>query len=438
MPVSLLFSTGCFVWCSSASSHQLRAVFSMGGIKGDVIFSQRQNRSSTSIMVDITGVNETLTWDIRQLPMIYDGNADMSCNSSAVGAIFDPTMAMKSENYSNSCRLSNASRFHDCAVGDLTGMLGALDANSTQQNFTFQNLTIPISGPNSIMGRTLVLYKGGIPKACALITPAHPMITAVAVFSMPVAGFVYLRQVKDHADTTIFVNLFYSNDAQSQSQFSWQINQASSSCGTSGDLFSPENNNGHSCSRLEHDKCRIGDLTSKHGNITVSMATNSQSATKAAFIDTNLPLTGANSVVGKTIALFSRNDSQTPFACATIKQVKPRVFKTAFKSNVHDGVDGYFKFTQLSPFDPTTTEIQLTGLNKKAEGYHVHNYPMPWQMTYTGSESCAGGFLGGHWNPFGVDVNASPSAGTGMMPHSIDPPSLLSSSYQAPLLFIGH
>ena len=347
--------------------------------------------------------------------MIYDGNAAMSCSASAVGALFDPKMAMKSADYNSSCVPSNASRYHACAVGDLTGMLGSLDTNNAQGNFTDQNLMIPISGPNSIMGRTLVLYSGNTPRACALITPNMSMLTAVAVFTMPVAGFVYLRQVGKNSDTTVFVNLFYSNDAESKSQVTWQIDQGLASCGMPGEVFNPVNNNGQNCSQIKHENCPIGALTSKHGNITVSMATKGQSKTKAAFTDTNLPLSGGNSVIGKKIVLFLSDDSQKPLACAKIRKIKPRVLKSAFKSNVHDGVAGYFKFTQLSPFDPTTTEINLTGLKKESQGYHVHNYPMPWKMKYTGRESCAGGYLGGHWNPFGVDVKSSPSPGSGML-----------------------
>lgn len=385
----------------------------MSGIQGDVIFSQPQLGNLTDIMVNLKGVNETLAWSIQELPMIYDGNAAMSCSASAVGELFDPMMAMKSPDYNSSCSPLSDSRFQDCAVGDLKGMLGNID--SITANFTHQGLTIPIRGPKSIMGRTLVLYNGATPKACALIAPVQPMLTAVAVFHAPVAGSVYLRQVNESSDTTVFVNLFYVNSAQSSTQFAWQINQGLASCEIPGEIFNPSNADGRNCTKNKQEECPIGDLTSKHGNITISMATQGQSKSKAAFTDSNLPLSGVNSVVGETIVLFSNGDFQKPFACAKIMKVKPRVLNAAFKPSVHDGIGGNFKFIQPSPFDPTTTEINLTGLRKEAQGYHVHNYPMPWQMTYTGSESCAGGYLGGHWNPFGVDVKSSPSPGSGML-----------------------
>ena len=405
--------TGCIIQSSSATSHQLKAVFSMSGIKGDVIFSRPQHDGPTSIIANLTGINETLTWRIQQLPMIYDGNAAMSCSTTMIGAVFDPKMAMKSGDYNSTCSLSSATRFEACAVGDLTGLLGNLDPNTAQQNFTNQNLMIPIKGPLSIMGRTLVLYSGETPKACALITPTQAMLTAVAIFKAPVAGFVYFRQVDENSDTNVFANLFYVNDAHSQKQFTWQI-LASSSCRNASEIFNPDHNDGNNCNQTRHENCSIGDLTSKHGNITVSMATKRQSKTKAAFTDTNLPLSGAYSVIGKAIVLFSNSTSQKPFACAKIMKVKPKVVKASFDPNVHDGVGGYLKITQPSPFDPSTTEINLNGLRKESQGYHVHNYPSPWQMQYTGSESCAGGYLGGHWNPFGVHPKSSPAPGSGM------------------------
>lgn len=390
----------------------------MSGIKGDVKFSKLYEGGPTYVKVNLDGINETLKWAIQRLPMFYKGNAAMSCHADAVGGLYDPTMALESSNYSTSCSPSSKSRFDKCAVGDLTGMLGNLNASNSHGNFTHQKLMIPVSGSNSIMGRTLVLFSGNMTKACALITLQKTMITARAAFKYPVAGFVYLRQVESSSetDTSLFVNLFYVNSAQVQSDFMWKINEGEVSCRIPGELFNPESTNGQNCSRKRQESCPIGDLTSKHGYVTVSMATKGMSKTKAAFTDTNLPLSGVNSVIGKTIILFSKIDPEKPFACAKILKKKPMVVKATFTANVHDGIDGYFKFTQHSPFDPTTTEISLIGLKRKAQGYHVHNYPMPWQMKFTGSGSCAGGYLGGHWNPYGVDVKSSPPAGTGMEP----------------------
>lgn len=391
----------------------------MGGIKGDVVFSQPQANGPTTIMVNLTGVNETLTWNIHQLPMIYDGNAATSCD---VGALFDPKMAKESPDYNANCLFSRPEKFDSCAVGDLAKMLGNLTGNSAQRNYTNPQLMIPITGPYSIMGRTLVLYSGTTAKACALITPAQSMETAVAVFKFPVAGFVYLRQVDENSDTSVFVDLFFVNNAESTHEFSWQINQGVVSddssdpslyCKNVGEMFNPKGIKDENCNQTMHDNCAIGDLTSKHGNVSVSVATAMQSSTKAAFTDTNLPLNGANSVTGESIVLFSDSDAKNPVACAKIVHLQPKTQEASFKADVNEGVSGKFKFTQLSPFDPTTTEINLSGLQNKAEGYHVHAYPSPSYKHLTPSEACAGLIAGDHWNPFNIDINTSPAAGTG-------------------------
>ena len=413
----LLFIPG-FV-ASSSDKNTLRAIFSMGGIKGDVVFSQPQDNGPTTIMVNLMGVNETLTWNIHQLPMIYDGNATMSCD---VGALFDPKMAKESPNYNANCLLSNPARFQSCAIGDLEKMLGDLAGINAQQNYTNQQLMIPITGPYSIMGRTLVLYSGSTAKACALITPTQSMKTAVAVFRFPVAGFVYLRQVDENSDTSVFVDLFFVNNADSKYQYRWEINQGVVSddasdpslyCKDVGVMFNPKGIKDENCNQTIHDNCAIGDLTSKHGNVSVSVATAMQSSTKAAFTDTNLPLNGRNTVIGESIVLFSDSDTKNPVACAKIVHLEPKTQKASFKADDNEGVNGYFKFTQSSPFDPTTTEINLSGLQNKAEGYHVHAYPSPSYKHLTPSEACAGLIAGDHWNPFNIDVNTSPAAGTG-------------------------
>lgn len=409
---------------SSAANDDLQAVFSMGGIKGTVTFSQPQGDGSTSIMVQLSGVNETLTWGIHELPMIYDGNAALSCAASAVGDLFDPTMAKKSPSYSSGCNNGNNARFTACAIGDLGRMLGDILPNTAETNRSDPQLKIPTSGPQSIMGRTLVLYSGATPKACALIAPVSAMKTAVAVFKAPVAGFVYLRQVDESSDTSVFVDLFYVNNAQSPREFTWQINQGvvdtdasdpSTFCKELGELFNPKNSKSANCSQTMHSYCPIGDLTSKHGNITVSLASPKQSTSKMASTDTNLPLSGANSVIGESIVLFSSSSSEVPVACAKIVSLNPKTVKASFSADKNEGVSGYFKFTQASPFDPTTTEINLSGLNNKAEGYHVHVYPSPEYKHLSGSASCQGIIAGDHWNPFNINIKTSPPAGNGMV-----------------------
>ena len=393
----------------------------MGGIKGDITFSQSQGQSSSVVMVNLTGVSVILKWSIQQLPMIYNGNANLSCNAGVVGDVFDPKMAKKSADYATNCQPNSGLKFESCAVGDLSIMLGDLNSNNQEENFSDPKLMIPISGPHSVISKTLVLYDGDMPKACALIAPTQPMKTFVAVFKGPVSGFVYFRQVDENSDTSVFVDLFFVNDANSNKDFSWQINQGvvshdatdpSTYCKNVGEMFNPKNVNDPSCNKSMHGNCAIGDMTSKHGQIEVSLATKMQSSKKAAFTDINLPLSGHNSVLGETLLLFLTDPKQT-IACAKIVHLEPKTLKVSFVGRTQEGVDGHFTFKQSSPFDATTAEIKLTGLNKKAQGYHIHAYPSPSYMDLSPNESCTGLVAGDHWNPYNVDIKTSPPAGTG-------------------------
>ena len=168
-----------------------------------------------------------------------------------------------------------------------------------------------------------------------------------------------------------------------------------------------------------HRNCPVGDLASKHGNVTVSLASARQSTTKAAFTDSNLPLSGANSVIGKSIVLFPVNDPLKPIACAKIEILMSRVTKATFTPDANEGVSGYFEFTQASPFDPTMAKIHLNGLQSKAHGYHVHAYPSPDHKKLSGRDACHGFIAGDHWNPFDIDINTSPAEGTGGVCHNL-------------------
>ena len=134
-----------------------------------------------------------------------------------------------------------------------------------------------------------------------------------------------------------------------------------------------------------------------------------------AFTDTNLPLSGANSVIGESIVLFSVSSPDVPVACTKIVTLNPKTVKASFSADENEGVSGYFKFAQASPFDPTKTDINLSGLNNKAEGYHVHAYPSPEYKHLSGSASCEGIIAGDHWNPFNINIKTSPPAGNGMV-----------------------
>ncbi|XP_029913310.1 uncharacterized protein cusr [Myripristis murdjan] len=67
------------------------------------------------------------------------------------------------------------------------------------------------------------------------------------------------------------------------------------------------------------------------------------------------------------------------------------------------GIKGYLRFRQASPFDVTELRVNLTNLQSKVGPYHVHQFPVP-SMRSPSSSICTNDNVGGHWNPFAIDV----------------------------------
>ena len=413
-------SKGLLLLACHGHTLELKATFNMGGIEGEVIFSQNSPDNSTSATVNLTIKDNTeLSWSIYRLPMIYEGGAETSCANHTVGDIYDPEgKNMASGGYKASCS-SNPSK---CSVGDLVGKVSKIPSSGTKE---YPNVHVDLAGENSISGRTLVLSNSSVPVACALITTTEPMLTAQAVFKGPIAGRIYLRQLEENSDTSVFVNLFHVDSPNKETKLKWRIENAkleddydyksaAERCQDSGGVFNPYSlQDSANCSSAEQKSCQVGDMTGKHGDITASIATATEAVTSAKrlFTDSNLPLKGDKSTVGRSIFLYSEDNK--PQGCASILLLKPRKAAAVFKAAINDGIEGSFTFSQNSPFDPTHAKIEIKNLRSLASGYHVHDYPNPEYKNMSGASSCSGLVAGGHWNPFGIVAANSPPLGTG-------------------------
>ena len=70
----------------------------------------------------------------------------------------------------------------------------------------------------------------------------------------------------------------------------------------------------------------MGDLNGKHGLLTIG-------SERRVFTDINLPLIGNYSVMGRSIVIFSKNESNIPLACGNIKPDIHLVGNVAIKKN---------------------------------------------------------------------------------------------------------
>lgn len=254
---------------------------------------------------------------------------------------------------------------------------------------------------------------------CATIESEEDYITAFAHLPANIGGTMVFRQraADSSADTTIYYELFHTVESKPSGAFKWQVNGGivamdinahttiQNRCGTSiGELYNPTSSSGSGCATNNHVACKVGDLSGKHGDITL----NADGKTRGFFPDLNLPLSGTNSVVGKTI-VFMMGDSN--YACANVVEY-PAMSAISHFSN--DGVEGFISFSQKSPFDVTTLRVNLENLGSRGGGYHVHNWPVP-QKVDQSETVCDPDDVSGHLNPFNLDVNNAtyPAAGMG-------------------------
>ena len=374
---------------SCTGSTELRAVFDMGGIKGDVMFKY-MSTSNTSIMVNLTGLIANYTWQIHRYPVVYRGNVDHTCQALHTGGIFDPSKLMSNATYATDCKKSNV-----CAVGDLTGKHGHL--KKTTGNMFDKNLSL--SGPDSIFGRSLVLFdEKSKPVACALIDALDDVITAFATFrghgTSGITGTVTLRQsgLNPSLGTTMDVNLFYSNDMTNGfNNFSL--------------IMSDKNLPDEGVPSYIGNICLMG--SDERRAIHIPLAGNGPSIKK--FLNVrNISLTGSPSAIGKTLYVFENN---SPKICASIYELLPIEAEGVFDV---DGVKGMIHFKQNSQFSPTVVTANVTGLNSRASKYHVHVYKVMESAVVTHKNArtmCGPMYTAGHWNPYHTK---SAQSGNGM------------------------
>ena len=150
----------------------------------------------------------------------------------------------------------------------------------------------------------------------------------------------------------------------------------------------------------------MGDLSSKLGNISIGIANIDKRQFR--FVDVNLAV---SKVIGH--ALVIRDLSGMPVACTNIKKSGPITLSSVFSAANHDGVSGYISFKQDSPYHPTTMHNNLNGLAKRANGYHIHTFPIPVPAP---TNPCASSVVSGHLNPYGIGKGAGhPADGSNSM-----------------------
>ncbi|KAG1649777.1 Cell surface superoxide dismutase [Cu-Zn] 6 [Nymphon striatum] len=393
---SFTTNTGVF----GEDGYTLYAPFSMKGMFGNITFYQNSVEDNVTISVHLEIIPpddpnddesdpspEEFKWSIQSFPVTYDTKE--LCQRDHLGSI-----------------LHNLEKEH----GQLT-----LSINETEIEFI--DATLKLVGQKTIWGRSILLTSSKRVKYCANIITLHEVKTAKAKIFSPIAGDIIIRE-NQYSDTTIFTNLFNIGDAYTSSaEFPWRVlvsdvldrnankGGGQESCNYLRSIFDPDGIDGSNCSESSHKACKVGQLTGKHGGVKIG-STNSRNSRKF-FVDTHYPIIDFEGIRSTFVVVYG-NDLKI-MACGKISIIKPRDLLARFSS---DDVRGYIRFTQESPYDPTIVAVNLDNLQNRGKGYHIHEFPKPYQLDEN-QPLCTEEAVGGHFNPFQVDKEKSPLPGFG-------------------------
>lgn len=169
--------------------------------------------------------------------------------------------------------------------------------------------------------------------------------------------------------------------------------------------------------RLLADLITVGQVTATQSNITIYGATvtagncevllgslNPSSLTTLGVVKVGVPLLFQKSRLDFTSFSPSHNflllNLGSTYKCAQLYDVPKKDMRAVMNMK---GIKGYFRFQQVSPFDLTQIDVNLTNLDRKVGPYHVHLFP----VSSVRSNPCSNDNVGGHWNPFTINTSGS-------------------------------
>lgn len=312
---------------------------------GSMTFEQDSSSHPTRIKTELSGFNGNVenyaihsvwTMDDREFP----------CSNDSLYDIYDPY------DNENSLRLPPSAHYGSLAtvdrvkVGDMSRKHGTFEGLSGIQK-TYVDANAPLFAPRSIIGRSIVLRAAvnDFRWVCGNIELEYDKgstreIIGLASFDDPrskIAGYVRFTQLefKDGSlsDTFIQVDLKLRDDGvhelETSGAHNWAIfvNQVGADafipadevrCIAAGFKWNPYQAQDHletyssSCTSTEQLACAMGDLGARHG--TLVLGPNN----RRAISDSNLPLVGNYSIMGRSLIIFDNKRPSVKIACANI------------------------------------------------------------------------------------------------------------------------
>ncbi|XP_029293117.1 uncharacterized protein cusr [Cottoperca gobio] len=289
---------------------------------GQVRFSQAVPQGPTTINVSLINLNSIAGgYHVHILP-IKPGSADPCSNANILGH-FNPL----AWNISNS-PAPGVGTVDQYEIGDIGGKFGKLN-NLNQTQAVYMDPDMPLTGPYSIDGRSLVIHysTNRSRMRCADISADRATdgqwTIAKAVFNGIVTGTVKMRQQMFPDGSTSDLKLevaLQSSTSQNASMFITSNQGADTrQCIGAGGTFNPFNmtSMSSSCSLFNPLSCVVGELSERHGTVSLRE--------RQIISDCNIVLTGDNTVVHRSVMLMN---GDSIIACAAILPESPSANQT--------------------------------------------------------------------------------------------------------------
>ncbi|XP_071793384.1 uncharacterized protein [Asterias amurensis] len=261
-----------------------------GPVTGKMTLTQGSEFDRTKLTVDVAGLSRMAKgWHIHVLP-INQTNVEGPCSGASVQGHYNPFGIVGSP-------VTGTNDMYE--VGDLSGKFGSFVGDEVVSE-VYMDSNLDLSGLRSVNGRSMVIHRDDVTGSRWVCTDIDRVLTdddftlvARASFSGDsISGVVIMRQTRYASgyvgDTTLEVDLSAAEDIE----YDLVIHHGETR--TSREIYNPYKIMDQACSISRLGLCAVGDLTSKHG----TAITNN----RALHTDTNLPLFGLNSVIGRNLA----------------------------------------------------------------------------------------------------------------------------------------
>ncbi|KAJ9574059.1 hypothetical protein L9F63_008585 [Diploptera punctata] len=313
-------------------------------LKGKIELFQQTEYDVTDIEVDLDALRDNSGYHIHIAPV--QGDQEFPCEASSLYGHWNPYNVNPSMSPAPGTGTTD-----QYEMGDLSGKFGTLDS-LVSLDAVYNDTRMPLFGPNSILGRSVVIQKKdkNMRWSCSSIERGYAPgeareLRAIASFHHPLGyawGYIRMTQLVyndgSKSETVIEVNLRHpgKHDRNLTRDHLWAIyvnpvgvdatvKVQNTRCVAGGyqwnpfytQLADPLNDELYraECGPDNPLRCYVGDISGRLGTINLGDK-------RQVFTDSNLPLEGEVSAMGRSIVIFDKDRGSQRFACANIEPDK--------------------------------------------------------------------------------------------------------------------